>query len=90
MSDNIRDTLSNLDVNLDMAGPGPGQIPGEKWWCFWGCLGTGCHGLTNSAQYCPMGDCSSTQCNNNATNWHTPGNCLGMACDIHNLNSVIG
>lgn len=84
MSENLGDTLKDLDLSIETAGPPPGAIPGERWWCFWGCLGTGCHGLTNSAQYCPNGDCSSTACNNNTSQWTQ--NCHGAGCDNAHLN----
>jgi hypothetical protein len=87
MSKNLRVTLSELDLSLNdkLCATDPYNIP---WWCWWGCVGLGCHGAGNSVNNCPMGDCSSTACNNNSMDWNQPGDCLDSTCDCWTINST--
>jgi hypothetical protein len=84
MQENLRDTLSNLDLSLDdkLCNTDPYHIP---WWCFFPCWGLGCHGAGSSVNYCPMGNCSSQACSNNADDWGH--NCHGAGvCALNQMN----
>ena len=86
MSENLRDTLSNLDLSLDDAYcRTPYDIP---WWCHFGCVGVGCQGYGNSINNCGGCDCRTNQCNNTTST--ISQNCGGWACDNTSNDFDIG